>query len=395
MFSIREIEKEQINTHQESNKAKSMFLANMSHEMRIPIMSIMGTIETLEIEKPENQKKIKIAQESCEQLYSLINSTLDISKIEAGQLNLEKSYFPLNKTLEEVCMTIESGNRNSNILFEFKNHLSEEVTIFSDQSRLKQILHNLLSNAFKFTEKGKITLEATQFQNKFFLRVSDTGVGIPKENLENVFEGFYQVDESSTRKFGGAGLGLAISKEITALLGGKIKVESKLKQGTTFLLEFPFESRLNPENILEGNQEPASKIHNKEFLRILLVEDNEDIHLIVKAYLSKTGHQIDFAINGEVGVEMFINGEYDLILMDVQMPVMDGFEATTKIREHEKENQLERVTIISFSANSVKEDIDRIIDCGCDLNLMKPIKRAQLLAQLDVLMGKSEDDQAA
>lgn len=507
----------------DASRMKSQFLASMSHEIRTPLNAIIGMSELLNETSltSEQEKYIGVFRKAGDTLLSLVNDILDLSKIEASQLVLEHISFNLVETVEE-SVEIYAHKAAENGL-ELLSVIDPEINPSrkGDPSRLRQIILNLISNALKFTEHGEIVVrvETDQYSgsaNMLHFSVSDTGIGIPEEKLEAIFESFTQVDSSTSRKYGGTGLGLTICRSLSGLMGGEIWVESEYGKGSTFHFtadldvsekevqepelktmdlkdkrilvvddnatnrmivnrqltvygavveevesadsaldaiekSSPFDmilvdcqmpdkdgfeliellkakgrelhtimmlssadlnenmSRARDLGIseylikpvkqkelihhvsstltgagIQGFEEVQPEKEEEEVkpLSILLVEDNVDNRLLINAYLKKLPHKIDEAENGREAVEKFKQGDYDVVLMDIQMPVMDGHEATRTIREWEKDNHKPPTRIIALTAHAIKEEIDKCLEAGCDSHLSKPVKKSTIIETL-------------
>jgi two-component system sensor histidine kinase/response regulator len=530
-----------------ANEAKSEFLASMSHEIRTPMNAIVGMAELLSDTPLSKEQKgfVKTLEKAGDTLLSLINDILDLSKIEAGDVEFEKTNFDLGELIEGTCDVMAVRARKKNIEFLSRIEPNVPVNLVGDPSRLRQVLVNLIGNAIKFTDEGEIVLNVNllheedpeyiepEEENSVYLLffVKDTGIGIPKDKQDKVFETFKQADSSTTRKYGGTGLGLSISKRITLLMGGKMWVESELERGSKFCFTAPFElqekkgretfvkpgeidvegmstlivddnatNRLILREILsvwdaniteaEGGKEAISIIKsayskNKPFdlvlldyrmpevdgigvakflreqknsdattiiilssdykpndlkqidrygigayllkpvkrkelknailttlglwkaqikkekletkkkttvaiphLKILLVEDNPDNRLLIEAFLKKSPVEIDAAENGQIAVDKFKDNKYDIVLMDMQMPVMDGFTATKTIRDWEKKNHRSETPILALTAYAMKEDRNKTMGVGCSDYLTKPVKKEKLLDALRRLSVK-------
>ena len=368
-----------------ASRAKSEFLASMSHEIRTPMNAIMGIADLLAKTKlsPEQDKYVQIFRRAGDNLLNLINDILDLSKVEASQIELERTGFSLNDHLEKVTEMVAARAQEKGLVLVCEIAPNVPTELVGDPTRLRQVLLNLLGNAVKFTESGEVSLRVTRDADSAVptaLRfdVSDTGIGIPGEKLGQIFERFTQADSSTTRRFGGSGLGLTISKRLVELMGGRIWVESEIGKGSTFAFAVPLEVRAaahRSATVLEGaGPEPPLPA-----LRILLVEDSSDNRTITVAYLQDTPYRIEIAENGAVAYEKFTAGHYDLVLMDRQIPVMDGLTATRAIRAWEQANQRPPTPIIALTASALKGDREKCLAAGCTAFLTKPIKQDVLL----------------
>jgi signal transduction histidine kinase/CheY-like chemotaxis protein len=366
---------------QKANEAKSAFLANMSHEIRTPLNGVMGIIDiVLSSSLTQKQRNyLQKAKISSKSLLYVINDILDFSKIEAGKLDIEKREFSLNETVDIVKDTFEHTARQKGLKLYIK--CEESLHLLGDNLRIIQILTNLISNAIKFTSEGSVTLNIYALEKNsthitLQFEVIDTGIGISDEVQKNLFKEFTQADSSTTRKFGGTGLGLAISKKLVNLMNGYIGIESKENEGSKFYFYLNFEIVSNPKSDIDNkNQYEEKRLKDKH---ILIVEDNEINQVVVDGLLEKTELSYDFANNGKKGVDMFNNKHYDLILMDIQMPVMSGLEASKEIRKTNKQ-----IPIIALTAGVMKEDIDNVKEAGMNDYLSKPINFEKLIETLN------------
>ena len=368
-----------------ASQTKSDFLASMSHEIRTPMNAIVAIADLLAKTplSPEQNKYVQIFRRAGDNLLHLINDILDLSKVEASQLELERTGFSLNDLLEKVTEMVAVRAHEKGLALVCEIAPKVPTDLIGDPTRLRQVLLNLLGNAIKFTESGEVALRVTSdadtsVPGALRFTISDTGIGIPGENLGAVFEQFTQANSSTTRRYGGSGLGLTISKRLVELMGGRIWVESGVGKGSVFFFSVPLEiwagaRRWAAVPVGTGREPPLPALH------ILLVEDSPDNRTITVAYLQDTPYRIEIADNGAIACEKFTAGHYDLVLMDRQMPVMDGLTATRAIREWEQANHRPPTPIIALTAAALKGDQEKCIAAGCTAYLTKPIKQEVLL----------------
>ena len=368
-----------------ASQAKSQFLANVSHEIRTPMNALLGTAELLSRTplSAEQRRYVELFQSSGQALFALINELLDISKIEAGRLELDACDFDVRALAEQCIALLRARAEAQGLWLRLDYSQDAEGWVHGDDKRLRQVLLNLLGNAIKFTPAGGVTLLVRRNGDTLLLTVSDTGIGIAPSKHELVFEPFSQADGSVTRFFGGTGLGLSISRSLVELMGGRIWLESVPGQGASFHIALPLPRRPKPAAAAGVRPAPsAAELAALPPQTILLCEDNEVNVLVIEAMLEPQAHRIDVAGNGVLGVERFRLGRYDLVLMDVQMPGMDGLSATREIRRIEAEQGRPRTPVIALSANAFAEDVRRSLDAGCDDHLSKPVGMDELLATI-------------
>ena len=390
-----EIELKQAKAAAESaSRTKSDFLASMSHEIRTPMNAIMGIADLLAKTTltAEQDKYVKIFQRAGDNLLNLINDILDLSKVEASQLELEQTGFSLTDLVEKIMEMTALRAHEKGLVLTYEIDAGVPTDLIGDPTRLQQVLLNLIGNAIKFTEAGEVSLRIALDKDAaspdvLRFTTTDTGIGISKEKLGRIFERFTQADSSTTRRFGGSGLGLTISQSLVQLMGGHIWVDSVIDVGSRFSFSLPFErwsekTRRSAEPVEIGAKQPLLA------LRILLAEDSPDNRIITLAYLEDTPYRLDVAENGAIACDMFQTRLYDVVLMDRQMPVMDGLAATRRIRAWEVANGRAPTPIIALTASALKGDRERCLAAGCTAYLTKPIKQEVLLQAIrDISMA--------
>lgn len=366
-----------------ANRVKSEFLANMSHELRTPMTVIMGSIELLQTKgvEPEQLQLLELADSSAQRLLGLIEDLLDFSRLEAGRLRIKDSVFELRQCMQLAVETFQKPTQDKGVRLVCEVDTELPKYLFGDPERLGQILLNLVGNSVKFTDKGEIRIRAMRKNERLILSVTDTGIGIPADSLQQIFQPFTQVDGSTTRRHEGTGLGLAISKELAELMGGEIGVTSTLGQGSTFFLDIPLRPAELPEET--AATVPWSPQEPRRTLRALLVEDDAAVREVMKNLLGRRGLELTVAQNGSQALDIWRRDTIDLIFMDLQMPGMNGFEATREIRKAEQ-GLARRTFICALTAHVRAEDLQCCMAEGMDGFLAKPLS----IDQLDIVLQK-------
>jgi signal transduction histidine kinase len=375
-----------------ANRAKSAFLAAMSHEIRTPLNGVLGMAQAMAAEDLP-----KVVRQSGEALLTVLNDVLDLSKIEAGMLQLEETEFDIGELAGGAQAAFAAIADQKPVRFEVSIAPEARGVYRGDCSRVRQILFNLISNALKFTESGLVRVEIERDEAGLDMTVSDTGIGIPADRIPRLFQKFEQVDASMTRRYGGTGLGLAISRELAERLGGSITVTSAEGQGSRFRVRLPLprlsDSRVGAATDMPAPCEPGEGLN----LRVLAAEDNNVNQLVLKTLLQQVGIDPFIVSDGAEAVSAWRSREWDLILMDVQMPVMDGPTATRRIRRREAELGRARTPIFALTANAMSHQVDEYASAGMDGVLAKPIELARLyeVIQSAALAGADPADRAA
>jgi signal transduction histidine kinase/ActR/RegA family two-component response regulator len=380
-----------VNQAKSGSQAKSTFLATVSHEIRTPLNGVLGMAQVMAMDElsPAQQERLAVLRNSGEVLLALLNDVLDFSKIEAGKLTLEAIEFDLVALIDSVIRHSQGAAAEKGLALRSISDRAEGIYT-GDPTRIRQILQNLVSNALKFTTTGGVTIIASYESSKLQLSVRDTGMGIPADKLNTLFQKFRQVDETTTRRFGGTGLGLSICRELTHLMGGDISVESAEGVGSTFKVAIPIERVRQARPVMQTAAQPVAAKRGRSDLRLLAAEDNPTNQMVLRALLEMAGVTATFVNNGVEAVEAWRDGRWDAILMDIQMPVMDGPTAVQKIRSAEKEEARPRTVIFALTANAMDHQIKEYLDAGMDGHLAKPIDTKALFALVAKLEGDNE-----
>jgi len=379
-----------------ANHAKTIFLANMSHELRTPLTGIMGMHQLLITTRLSDMQKeyVELAVQSAERLASLLSDILDLTRIESGALGLSEKTFDLREALSFVEQLFSSSCQEKGLSLEVAIGDATENHLFGDPVRMQQILNNLVGNAIKFTEKGHIRLEVSPLPDntpehyRILFSISDTGIGIEDDYIDSLFEAFTQADEGFERKYQGAGLGLSIVRQLVLLMSGTLAVDSTFGQGSTFHVCLPFQARQTPDPIpLLTTETPcaADPVESS----ILLAEDDRINRMAIRALLEEVGYRVDSVENGAEALQQLDGKDYALILMDIQMPVMDGLEAIKAIRADDRHNH---VPIVALTAFASENDRNTFLAAGADDYLAKPVNMERLMDVINrVLVAESPD----
>ncbi len=394
---------------EKATKAKSEFLAVMSHEIRTPMNGVLGMAQALKGTKlgTDQNQMLDILIESGNSMVSLLNDILDMSKIESGKIEFENIAMSPCAIVNSTAQLFESKTQGD-VKLSFEIDEAANGWYNGDPNRIAQVLRNFISNAVKFTEKGEIKIELFRTQAGLKFSVSDTGIGIPEDKIETLFGKFTQMDSSHSRVYGGTGLGLSICEGLVVAMGGTISVTSKQGEGSQFVFEIPATQienpagidcsdckngnnpncikKLNenkPDAIMEFDHENYEQPQGEGGMRILVAEDVEINRLVIRTLFDQIGLNVDFAENGRIAYDMWVNNHYDVIIMDVQMPIWDGLKSTRAIRSFERKFRRPRTPIIALSANSMEHQIAEHLAAGMDAHAAKPINFEKLLASID------------
>ena len=388
------VQKRALRAAQAASEAKSAFLATMSHEIRTPLNAVMGMAQAMAAGdlSPVQADRLNVIQQGSQTLLTLLNDILDLSRVEAGGIELEDGVIDLREVMEELRTTFLSLARDKDLVFSYALDQEAAGLWQGDPTRVRQILTNLVGNAVKFTPRGSVHVSASVELSLVVLRVKDTGPGIDADRRDRIFDRFVQADASATRRFGGTGLGLAICRELAHLMGGDVAVDSGPGRGATFSLKLP----LRPLGV--GCSMPPSPVAEQPLLdqplSILAAEDNPTNQLVLATLLETLGMAATMTGNGEEVVEAWRGANWDVILMDIQMPVLDGIAATVRIRELERTLGRARTPIIALTANAMTHHVAEYRQAGMDGFVAKPISVPNLLAALASHCSSASETQA-
>jgi signal transduction histidine kinase/CheY-like chemotaxis protein len=397
LMSAREAAEHRERAAETANRAKSQFLSTMSHELRTPLNGVLGMAQALAGEEltRTQRERVSIIRRSSEALLSVLNDLLDLSKIEAGALDLEISQFDLEHLVRGVVAAYQPLAAKKGLSFEFDVDAAARGAYLGDSPRIRRVLYSLADNAVKFTEIGGVVLWASAENGQLVVRVADSGIGIDDADREHLFDGFFQADGTLTRRYGGAGVGLAVCRQLTGLMGGTIEAASKPGQGSTFTVRLPLQR-------VQAADQPAAETATEapprpEDLRVLAAEDNATNQLVLRALLAAVGIAPTLVENGREAIAAWETQDWDIVLMDIQMPEMDGVEATRAIRLRELETGRARTPIIAVTANAMTHQVDEYNAAGMDGVVPKPIDNLCLFEVIDqaLSLGQAPDEARA
>ncbi len=381
LMGAREAAEERERGAQAANRAKSDFLATMSHELRTPLNGVLGMTQAMMGERltPAQHERVSVIHRSSESLLAVLNDLLDLSKVETGALELEVVEFDLEHLVHGVAAAYRPVAAKKNLRFGFEIAEAAHGRYLGDSARIRRILYSLCDNAVKFTHNGGVMLRVDEAAGRIVFSVDDTGIGIGDHDLQHLFEGFFQADASPSRQYGGAGLGLAICGELTALMGGEIGAESEIGGGSTFTLSLPLPRAWAEPKVVDGRSMYTGRM---AALRVLAAEDNVTNQLVLKTLLAPAGIAPTLVVNGREALSAWEHQTWDLVLMDIQMPEMDGVQAARAIRSRERETGRPRTPIVAVTANAMTHQLVEYEAAGMDGVVAKPVNVGALFAAM-------------
>lgn len=374
-----------------ANLAKSQFLTNMSHELRTPLNGVLGMAQALSTDRLTRvqHERVNVIRRSSQSLLAVLNDLLDLSKIEASALELEVVEFDLEHLVRGVVAAYQPLAAKKGLAFEFEVTEEARGRYLGDSARIRRILYSLSENAVKFTHSGGVTLRVDRDAGQVVFRMADTGIGIADEDLTHLFEGFFQADSTLTRRYGGAGIGLAICGELTALMGGAIEVSSEFGEGSTFTLMLPLPPAATSAESKASKALPAQTERPAE-LRVLAAEDNATNQLVLKTLLAPAGIAPTMVVNGREALAAWEGQTWDIILMDIQMPEMNGVDATRAIRARELKTGRTRTPIVAVTANAMTHQVAEYEAAGMDGVVAKPVEIASLFKVMEQALVQAD-----
>jgi signal transduction histidine kinase/ActR/RegA family two-component response regulator len=378
---------------EEANQAKSQFLANISHEIRTPLNGVLGLAQAISADEltPIQAERIGVLRQSGLGLLAILNDLLDLAKIEAGKLSIEAVPFNPQEVLTAARQAIWATAEAKGLTVETTVMPEAEGLYKGDPTRLRQIIDNLVSNAVKFTPTGRVDVVLSRPADALVLTVADTGIGMTPEATIRIFTKFEQADASTTRRFGGSGLGLSICLELAEAMGGAIKADSVEGQGTTFTVILPLERLGDVQDVVAVQAVDAVVDADQPPLRVLAAEDHPVNQLVLRTLLGQFGVEVTMASNGQEVLDLFKNHDWDVVLMDVQMPVMDGPTATRAIRQFERDQARRPTPILALTANAMAHQLDDYRQAGCNGHVSKPIDATDLISAMSRVLAEAEE----
>jgi len=377
----------------EANQAKSQFLANISHEIRTPLNGVLGLAQAISADEltPVQAERIGVLRQSGLGLLAILNDLLDLAKIEAGKLSIEAVPFNPQEVLTSARQAIWATAEAKGLKVEAAVLAEAEGLYQGDPTRLRQIIDNLVSNAVKFTPSGRVDVVLSRPSDALVLTVKDTGIGMSPEAASRIFMKFEQADVTTTRRFGGTGLGLSICLELVEAMGGAIKADSVEGQGTTFTVILPLERLGDVQDVVAVQVVDAVVDADQPPLRVLAAEDHPVNQLVLRTLLGQFGVEVTMASNGQEVLDQFKDQDWDVVLMDVQMPVMDGPTATRAIRQFERDQARRPTPILALTANAMAHQLEDYRQAGCNGHVSKPIDAADLISAMSRVLAEAEE----